>query len=451
MVRSVWAGSGCDGSACDGSVGGGVPGDGAWGPPAVDAGGLGAWLLAQRRVLDVGEAGWLEALARFDAEGGWADDGCLSVLAWLVARAGMARSTAYEKLQLARELVRRPVLAEALRAGRVSYSAARLIARAAGAVGATDEALVALAEVGSVADVARAVGYYLACAAQDRPVSERASARGVWMVPGGDGSTRVVAVLDDLEAAELDARLRQLVASRTGDAGPAGHPGTGEGIGAVGATHVPAGLGCMPDSAAAESDISDESDQGTGAGGTGAGGGVVRSVGEPDTDRHYPLLLADALMELVGSAGNVGVGGADRYMVHVVVRDGRAGLLGGSLLTPRTAAQVVCDCSTVRHDTDASGGPLRLGRRQRSWSVTQRRAILVRDDGHCRFPGCTHRIVDVHHLRAWEHGGPTDVDNGILVCRRHHGLLHSGWTTTGTPAGTLVFHRPGHAQQTTAA
>ena len=60
----------------------------------------------------------------------------------------------------------------------------------------------------------------------------------------------------------------------------------------------------------------------------------------------------------------------------------------------------------------------------------------------CRFPGCVHRIVDIHHIVAWEDGGATDVDNGLLLCRRHHELVHAGWRISGDPAGTLRFGRP---------
>ncbi|MHB8505573.1 MAG: HNH endonuclease, partial [Acidimicrobiales bacterium] len=83
-----------------------------------------------------------------------------------------------------------------------------------------------------------------------------------------------------------------------------------------------------------------------------------------------------------------------------------------------------------------------LGRRARSWNVSQRRAILVRDGGHCRFPGCDNRLVDVHHLTPWYRGGTTDIDNGVLCCRRHHQVLHDGWTVAGDVNRTLVFSRP---------
>ena len=44
-------------------------------------------------------------------------------------RTNMARSTAFEKLRVAQELARRPILAEAFRQGQLSYSAVRALTR----------------------------------------------------------------------------------------------------------------------------------------------------------------------------------------------------------------------------------------------------------------------------------------------------------------------------------
>jgi hypothetical protein len=134
----------------------------------------------------------------------------------------------------------------------------------------------------------------------------------------------------------------------------------------------------------------------------------------------------------------------ERYMVHLVQVQGshELELLGGYPVAEKDAGQVACDCSTVDHHLSTQGEPLYLGRRQRTWSAAQRRAITVRDGGHCRFPGCERRYVDVHHQLPWAEGGGTDISNGFLACSRHHGLLHSGFGVTGSPNGVLGFHRP---------
>ena len=54
------------------------------------------------------------------------------------------------------------------------------------------------------------------------------------------------------------------------------------------------------------------------------------------------------------------------------------------------------------------------------------RALRSRDRG-CRFPGCTHdRFIDAHHIKHWVNGGKISLDNLVLLCRRHHRLVHEG-------------------------
>ena len=86
-----------------------------------------------------------------------------------------------------------------------------------------------------------------------------------------------------------------------------------------------------------------------------------------------------------------------------------------------------------------SGEIIDLGRRQRLFSRAQRRALVHRDRG-CVFPGCDRgpRWCDAHHLHPWEEGGLTDLVNGVLLCRRHHQLVHRGWRLTRDAATGVV-------------
>ena len=60
----------------------------------------------------------------------------------------------------------------------------------------------------------------------------------------------------------------------------------------------------------------------------------------------------------------------------------------------------------------------------------------------CRFVACERRTCDLHHVRHYADGGPTAMANGILLCPRHHTLVHEGGVRiTGEPDGTLTFHR----------
>jgi hypothetical protein len=72
-----------------------------------------------------------------------------------------------------------------------------------------------------------------------------------------------------------------------------------------------------------------------------------------------------------------------------------------------------------------SGEILWLSARRRYFTTAQITALLVRDGG-CVWPGCGARpgATHAHHVIPWENGGPTDVDNGALLCPFHHGMLH---------------------------
>ncbi|MBM4244100.1 MAG: HNH endonuclease, partial [Deltaproteobacteria bacterium] len=72
---------------------------------------------------------------------------------------------------------------------------------------------------------------------------------------------------------------------------------------------------------------------------------------------------------------------------------------------------------------EASGAARLPSRRTRRISPRLRRALRLRDDG-CRFPGCTNRITDAHHVVPWIDGGATTLSNTLSLCRRHHRFVH---------------------------
>ncbi|MDH3500226.1 MAG: HNH endonuclease [Acidimicrobiia bacterium] len=69
-----------------------------------------------------------------------------------------------------------------------------------------------------------------------------------------------------------------------------------------------------------------------------------------------------------------------------------------------------------------------------------RREVEARDHG-CRWAGCGRtRWVHIHHVIHWALGGPTNLDNLIMLCGFHHRLLHNdGWTIDGNPNHELRF------------
>jgi 5-methylcytosine-specific restriction protein A len=78
---------------------------------------------------------------------------------------------------------------------------------------------------------------------------------------------------------------------------------------------------------------------------------------------------------------------------------------------------------------DDAGAILQLGSPERCFTAHQRRAITLRDGG-CLIPGCTVSAAwcEIHHVIPDESGGPTHIDNGVMLCWFHHRTIDtSGW------------------------
>ena len=102
-----------------------------------------------------------------------------------------------------------------------------------------------------------------------------------------------------------------------------------------------------------------------------------------------------------------------------------------------------CDGTVVGIVEGRDGEPLNIGRKTRSDSARDRRAMLARDGG-CRFPGCDRtRFCDGHHVKHWADGGETKLGNLVTFCSFHHTLVHEGgFGVTVTDDGVFVFTRP---------
>ena len=119
------------------------------------------------------------------------------------------------------------------------------------------------------------------------------------------------------------------------------------------------------------------------------------------------------------------------------------------LLDPAAMSRVLCDCSISRVVADKVAGTvsriLDLGRSTDVVSAAQRTALAARDR-HCRYPGCDRppSWCDAHHVWWWIRGGPTDVSNLVLLCNRHHHLLHAkrGFHAKLLDDGTFVVTDP---------
>jgi hypothetical protein len=162
--------------------------------------------------------------------------------------------------------------------------------------------------------------------------------------------------------------------------------------------------------------------------------GVAEPIAETSKSTFFSQ-QADALVAIVRAYLDLGAPAsgadsasiADRY--QVVVHVDEAALRGGAGRADaplETVKRIACDASLVVVTEDERGTPLDVGRKQRIVSTPLRRALMARDR-HCRFPGCHRaRFVEAHHVHHWVEGGETNVDNLMLLCWYHHGLLHQG-------------------------
>lgn len=183
-------------------------------------------------------------------------------------------------------------------------------------------------------------------------------------------------------------------------------------------------------------------------------GGFTTPAG-PDDRRTAAQCRADGLVELCRrqlDAGRLPSVAGERPHVTIVTdlatieaRSGGHGtLLDGSVLRGDAVRRLGCDAKITRLIVGPESQPLDVGRTQRTITPAQRKALNVRDRG-CRFPGCDRPPVwcDGHHIVFWSDGGETDLDNLVLLCRRHHTLIHEGrWRIHLGGPGEVRFLNP---------
>jgi hypothetical protein len=174
--------------------------------------------------------------------------------------------------------------------------------------------------------------------------------------------------------------------------------------------------------------------------------------GKDDT-RTAGQRRADALLELARSkSGGSGDGAGPRP--HLVIRasvETLAGVAGagagelesGGTVPAETVRRLACDAALTRI---VGKGELsaEISRATRTIPSSVRRALAFRDHG-CVAPGCGRppRWTDAHHLKHWVDGGETRIANLVLLCRRHHYMVHEqGWRLARAGNGQWTLTRP---------
>ncbi|TDQ04118.1 HNH endonuclease [Labedaea rhizosphaerae] len=174
---------------------------------------------------------------------------------------------------------------------------------------------------------------------------------------------------------------------------------------------------------------------------------------QPQDDRILSERQGDALAEIIGFAADSGrapAEGGERPHIAVTVsletlqtRIGRAMLDDGRTLAPEQARRVACEAKIIPIVLDSKSQPLDIGETRRLADKRLRRALAIRDQG-CAAPGCsrTPHQCHAHHIQHWADGGPTTLDNLVLVCPYHHRLIHHTEWTVHMDNGLPVFTPP---------
>jgi len=370
------------------------------------------------RVSELLEAERLRRLAEIDRRGLYARDGHLSAASWLVSVYRVAWGTAREQVRMARGLEAMGLTRRALDGGAISMSAVRTLVTAREAdpeaFERSEDVLVEAARVHTVAELGRVLAFW-----RDRVEREHAperdhryDRRGLFASVSLGGMVRVDGDLD---------------------------PETGE--------HLLTALRAVLDA---------EVRSGAGEHGSGANESEDRTPAQRRADalgeicrqwldgRKRPVVAGERphLTLTVGIDALLGGGESGEPAEGMALHAGELDHAGP--VAPAVARRLACDASVRRVVVGPGSEPLDVGRRSPVVPPAMRRAVIVRDR-HCRFPGCDRPQAwcDAHHVLHWADGGPTALHNLVLLCRRHHRMVHVlGGFGLALEDGRPVFRRP---------
>ncbi len=151
------------------------------------------------------------------------------------------------------------------------------------------------------------------------------------------------------------------------------------------------------------------------------------------TARIIVTTSIDTLRQQLHQTGHPGTGHA-----------GTGLLPGGNTLSAAAVRRLACDAEIIPAVLGTHSQILDIGRTHRLITPALWVALVLRDQ-HCTFPGCTRLPIatHAHHIKHWADGGTTSLDNLLLLCARHHTLIHhTPWHVTIDPHTRRPVWRP---------
>jgi uncharacterized membrane protein YgcG len=208
--------------------------------------------------------------------------------------------------------------------------------------------------------------------------------------------------------------------------------------------------------------LGSSSSSGSGSGvGSGSSSGSGSGVGSGSSSGSGLLSVADSHSGHgtgLGCSCGRGFGPGTKAQLCIVMdleylvtegERGRCEIPGVGALARSELERLGCDADIYGIIFDGRGVPLHHGRRTRTVSPQQWRTLVARDGG-CVICGAKPSLCQAHHVKFWSRGGPTDIDNLVLLCHNHHRWVHDNETTLRrgrkgwyAPTGLPPPRRPG--------
>jgi hypothetical protein len=429
-----------------------------------------------------GDAVLLDLVGEIDHREVWGADGIVSCAHWLSWQLGWSMTTAREKVRVARDLRRFPQIRAAFHRGELSYSRVRGVTRVATPEG--EEQWLALAKVSTGEQLEKVARGAARARALNRPEAEKAPEPAAAVDWDDDGdliltlripahqAVPVLEVLKQHQAAEQTERDEQVTSLLTTalDAADASAEASAEA--ALLAEADAHGHDPLQPYPYVEPDYPYNPHQATLFPTPEEKAARLRAEDAWRAKRDHLRAIRDAWnarrdrVRREASARRVTTGKASLVdgLVRAVTRptegprpvirlmvdplSGWGRTQGDELLPPATLHHILRAFPGTRM---VRGGLVveltqhDQGRASRTVSPALRRLLGQVDGERCRFPGCDHtRFLHAHHVTFWRDGGPTDLANLVLLCTRHHRLLHlAGYLLTLDPdTRALTVQRP---------
>jgi hypothetical protein len=325
-------------------------------------------------------------LATAVAEFGYWDDGSDTAINWITFNCKMTRNAAADSVAVGEQLSQLPESVQAMRAGEIGFAHMPVMARTAKAVGdAFDEGVLLkkarACSAGKFYYKAQQYRHSVQPKAYADEQAEQAQMNRLSMSTAKDGCFFIEGVLDPVSGAAVRGALEPL----------------------------------------------------------------AQPSGEHD-HRERDQRMADALVEIVTHGGKHNVQLQVTSSVETLL--GLVGAQGAEMefslpVSSKTVERWACDCSVTRVLMQDSV-VIDVGRAKRVISGPTKRALRARD-GHCVWPGCDRPASwsDGHHVVHWIHGGSTNLDNLVLLCHRHHRMVHEdNWQIAKTDDGQIMTIAP---------